>query len=438
MTLITVLSGSLLRVSNKLGIVSSRLLRRIGVVMAATALVGAGAGVAAPEVSAADFYTPPAELGDSPGEVLRSERQPLFLQIPGWNNQWPGDAKRIMYTSTLQDGSQAAVTGTVVEPTAPWTGGGPRPTVVLGPGTIGQGDQCAGSKMLSFPISVDLNKPSLGANYSALSMNTLLTNGVRVAITDYVGLGTPGIHTYVNRLESGRAMLDAARAALDVSGAPADSPIGFSGYSQGGHAAASAAELAETYAPELNVKATYAGAPPADMSKVLPQIDGTLIMGAIAYAINGLADRYPEVKDLVERETNARGKAVLRAASTQCIADTALTYGLQRTSTWTTSGKSLTEIITADPRMREIMAEQRLGSLKPNAPVLLASSNSDDVIPNEPVRQLQRDWQALGADVRFLGDDIPPIFPGLIINHVIPTSVYSKPSMNFLLSQLAR
>ncbi|MGF0316001.1 hypothetical protein [Nocardia fluminea] len=56
---------------------------------------------------------------------------------------WPVDATRVMYTTQYQDGSPAAVTGTYIEPQGPWQGAGERPTVVIGPGTAGQGDQCA-------------------------------------------------------------------------------------------------------------------------------------------------------------------------------------------------------------------------------------------------------------------------------------------------------
>jgi hypothetical protein len=35
-----------------------------------------------------------------------------------------------------------------------------------------------------------------------------------VVMTDYQGLGTPGLHTYVNRVAEGNAMLDAGRAAM--------------------------------------------------------------------------------------------------------------------------------------------------------------------------------------------------------------------------------
>ena len=417
----------------------TRHLRRLVAIVTSGVIVGAGASLAAPTASAAgDFYTPPATFAADPGAVIRSQPSPLLLQIPGVKNQWPGTATRIMYTSSLQDGTPAAVTGTVVEPTAPWKGKGPRPTVVLGPGTVGQGDQCAGSKLMSFPLAIDATKPSIAVNYSAIEMNLLLLNGVRVAMTDYIGMGTPGIHTYVNRAESGHAMLDAARAALRVADAPANSPVGFSGYSQGGGAAASAAELAATYAPELDVKATYAGAPPADLAKVIDRIDGTFIVGGIGYAINGLTARYPELRPILDKETTPAGRRVMSQVATQCIGDTGLAFGFQRTTQWTRTGQPLSTVLDRNPEAKKVVAEQRIGKLTPNAPVLLEGGINDDVIPYGQVDQLYRDWRAQGADVRMVTNDLPPIFPGLVVNHALPMLTTLLPATNFMLTQLSR
>lgn len=416
-----------------------RPLRQLGVVLLSTALVGTATAVAAsPAGAVADFYRPPASYSSTPGSVIRTQATPLLLQIPGLPNQWPGDAKKMMYTSTRQDGKPTAVTGYVVEPTAAWRGKGPRPTVVIGPGTVGQGDQCAGSKMLALPMSLDPVKPSIGVNYAGLEMNLLLLNGVRVAVTDYVGMGTPGVHTYVNRVESGRAMLDAARAALAVSKAPENAPVAFSGYSQGGGAAASAAELAQSYAPEVNVKATYAGAPPADLSKVIDQIDGTFIAGGIGYAINGLQARYPALTPILRKELNAHGLGVLAHAATQCIGDTGLMAGFQRTSQWTRNGKPLSAVIAGQPEVKQMIDDQRIGRLKPNAPVLISTGLHDDVIPTGQVRQLYRDWKAQGADVRLATSYVPPIFPGLVVNHGLPMLEFLLPGTSFLLGEFHR
>ncbi|QRY62642.1 lipase [Gordonia sp. PDNC005] len=403
---------------------------------AATVMVAAGLLSVAPQAAdaARNFYVPPSTFDKTPGSLIRTQPSSLLLQIPGIKNQWPGTATRIMYTSTLQNGKPTAVTGTVVEPTARWQGKGVRPTVVIGPGTVGQGDQCAGSKLMSFPLAIDPTKPSLAVNYTALEMNLMLLNGVRVVITDYVGLGTPGIHTYVNRLESGRAMLDAARAGLKVANAPKDAPVGFTGYSQGGGAAASAAELASTYGSGLNVKGTYAGAPPADLSKVITKIDGTFIAGAIGYAINGLEARYPALAPVLKKETNAQGKRVLHDVATQCIPDTGLSFGFQRTNGWTRSGESLASVISRYPEVKAMLDDQRIGRLKPNAPVLISTGINDDVIPTGQVVQLYRDWKAQGANVHLERDYTPPIFPGLVVNHALPMVFKLLPATSFLLS----
>ncbi|GAA3036356.1 alpha/beta fold hydrolase [Gordonia defluvii] len=415
--------------------------RRSGRIVAALLVVAtaaAGAGIAASPASAADFYTPPATFASAPGSIIRSHPTPLLLQIPGVAGQWPGTAKTVMYTSRYLDGTPAAVTGTAIEPTAAWTGKGPRPTVVVGPGTIGQGDQCAPSRMMGLPMSVDLSKPSIGVNYTAPEMLYLLAHGVRVFVTDYIGMGTPGMHTYVNRVETAHAMLDGARAALRVAGAPARAPIGFAGYSQGGGAAAAAAELASVYAPELTVKATYAGAPPADLSKVISAIDGTTIAGAIGFAINGLTARYPAVSKVVRSETSPAGEVKLKQLSTQCIGDIIFSTAFQRTNGWTRTGESLGTVISRYPEVMKILEENRIGKLKPNAPVFIEGGRNDDVIPYGQVRELAQNWKALGADVRFVSNETPPILPKTIVNHVVPMLTTLLPGLEFLMGELYR
>jgi Secretory lipase len=122
-----------------------------------------------------------------------------------------------------------------------------------------------------------------------------------LVVTDYEGLGTPGVHTYANRLAQGQALLDAARAAQRLPGTSLDphGPVALWGYSQGGGASASAVELAPGYAPELDVVGAYVGAPPADLAQAMPYADGSLLVGLIGYAINGFIAAYPEIEQAV-------------------------------------------------------------------------------------------------------------------------------------------
>src|SRR5437588_2936503 len=105
----------------------------------------------------------------------------------------------------------------------------------------------------------------------------VLARGWALAITDYEGLGTPGDHTYMVGRALGPNVLDAMRAARELEPAelPAQGPAAIVGYSEGGAAAAWAAQLQPRYAPEVPLVAVAAGAAAADVETAGPQVDGT-------------------------------------------------------------------------------------------------------------------------------------------------------------------
>src|SRR5689334_7294010 len=176
-------------------------------------LIAATFGITAPAHAAVPaFYTPPATLPAANGALVRTEPLPLALSLPGITAPLPGRATRLMYRSTDSTGAPVAVTGAYIEPSLPWWGGGARPLVALAPGTLGQGDQCSASLGLQYPIVLTPETVSVG--YEILAIYRLLARGIAVVVTDYVGLGTPDlVHTYVNRVDGGHALLDAVRAA---------------------------------------------------------------------------------------------------------------------------------------------------------------------------------------------------------------------------------
>ncbi|MEO5874978.1 MAG: lipase family protein, partial [Streptosporangiaceae bacterium] len=134
------------------------------------------------------FYNPPAALPAANGALIRTEPLPLGLTLPGLDGKaLPGTATRLMYRSTDSNGLPVAVTGAYLEPSAAWTGGGPRPLVALASGTMGQGDQCSPSFALQNPATLTGDTVSVG--YEVLSIYALLAKGTAVVVTDYVGLG---------------------------------------------------------------------------------------------------------------------------------------------------------------------------------------------------------------------------------------------------------
>lgn len=384
------------------------------------------------------FYTPPAELPAGNGALVRHEPLRLGLSLPGLGGRsLPGTATRLMYTSTDSDGRPVAVTGAYIEPSARWKGAGPRPLVVVGSGTLGQGDQCAPSLALERPLV--LNGRTVSFGYETLAVYRLLATGAAVVVTDYVGLGaTDRLHTYVNRLDQGHAMLDAARAARSVPGASVTdaSRVAMYGYSQGGGASASAAELHRSYAPEVPLVGTYSGAPPADLTAVMKGIDGSALAGALAWSINGFAQSEPELRRVVDANVNATGRAALEDISTACVGDAILGHGFTKSTKWTTSGKSVAAIIAGEPAAQAVLDKQRLGTMKPTGPVRLATGVQDDIVPHRQARQLAVDWCAKGGDVTYKAVRLPNLGDKLLTNHLAPLLTDQGDAVRWLADRL--
>ncbi|MGF0316281.1 lipase family protein [Nocardia fluminea] len=386
--------------------------------MAATGVVTRTGDASAEAVAA--FYTPPDRIPQEPGAIIKTAPMTLFM-TPPTEQGWPGKAQHVMYTSRLQDGSPVAVSGTYLEPTGPWQGAGPRPTVVIGPGTSGQGDRCAMSMAFSTGLAVSVEQLGISANQELPSSVVWSGLGARVLVTDYVGLGTPGIHTYANRFESGHAILDGVRAANNLGGVGPETPVVLWGYSQGGGATAAAAEMKPSYAPELNLKGTWAGGPVADLTAILEKIDGALIGGAIGFAVNGMLARYPELQQAVDRVLSPSGRAMLDTLSDACIADIITRHPFLKTESLTKDGRPLSAHLAELPEATPVLAELRIGNSAPAAPVLITSGRNDDTVPYGQARRLAEDWCAKGATVTFRTNELPPILPGTTIpNHFGP------------------
>ncbi|MEU0626564.1 lipase family protein [Streptomyces sp. NPDC005989] len=419
-----------------------------GVVVASTVCAGlsavpATAATTDPVVSRGvtipAFYTPPTRLPSADGALIRTEALPLGLRIPGLDGRpMPGTATRLMYKSTDSAGQPVAVTGAYIEPSAAWKGSGPRPLVAVASGTMGQGDQCAPSFALQHPLT--LNGDTVSVGYEALAIYRLLSTGAAVVVTDYVGLGTTDrLHTYVNRVDEAHALLDAARAARSVPGASvtAASRTGLYGYSQGGGATAAAAELQPSYAPDVPLSGTYSGAPPADLVSVMKGIDGSALAGALAWSISGFAQADPDLRAVVDANISATGKAALADASTMCVGDALFGYGFTRSSKWTNSGKSIGDIIAADPRAKAALEKQRIGTLKPAGPVRLATGVRDDIVPHSQARKLAVDWCGKGADVTYDAIVLPNLGDKILTNHLVPLITDQGDAISWLTDRLS-
>lgn len=326
------------------------------------------------------FYLPPAPLAPgTPGEVIRAEETDAYL-APGVRLR--ARAYRMLYRSTSATGEPTVVSGTVLLPRR--KARGPRPLVGYAVGTHGIGDGAAPSRLLT-----------RGLEWEAGLISMILARGWAVALTDYQGLGTPGDHTYMVGRALGPNVLDAMRAArsFDSDELPDGGPAAIIGYSEGGFAAAWAAQLQPTYAPDVPLAAVAAGAAAADLETAGPSIDGTFFSFFIAYGGIGYAAAYPELDlDSYLTPLARNGIAALRESS---VFQAAM-WGPRFVRADELTQPNVLEL----PQWRARMRENRLGEIAPAAPVLLHHARRDQIVSFKQSVKLREDWERLGVDVR--------------------------------------
>ncbi|MFE6159531.1 lipase family protein [Streptomyces sp. NPDC056486] len=315
----------------------------------------------------------------APGDVVNSAPS-SFHPLPGQ----PTNTKawKINYRSTTAKGEPNTVSGTVIVPQDGRKG--PRPLITYAVGTIGMGDHCAPSA--GFPK---------GTTLEANLIQQLTLRGWAVAVTDYEGLGTPGDHTYTVGKAEGQAMLDAARAAIRLpdAGLGEDTPVGIMGYSQGGQAAASAAELHGSYAPDLKVKGTATGGIPGDLMKVADFNDGSYGSGLVFMAAIGQNAAFPELN--LESYLNPAGKKLIGALRNSCVADGAVLGSFKKITDMTVKNP------LDQPDWQQRLRESTIGTRAPDAPVYQYHVITDELIPYGVGKQVRKDWCAEGANVEW-------------------------------------
>lgn len=381
------------------------------------------------------FYTPPEQLpaGEN-GDVIRSEPSRLVLEPSGQLGAFVGTGTRIMYRSTDAKGKAVAVTGTYIEPDVPWPGSGPRPLIAYAAAPYGMGEQCAPSRLFNQGIHASLDTGfDVMFNLEEGFIATLLARGFAIVVTDGVGMG---VHTaaspqWLNRVAAGTALIDAARAAMRLSGTSLDSrgPVAFWGWLAGGHSALSAAELAGRYAPELKVVGTYASGAPTDLAQLLGPIDGNVLAGATGWLLRGVVASYPETEQAVLGTLTPRGQEMFANTGRQCLLQTGADYAFRHLDGW--FKMDIHEAVNVDP-FKSLLAAQRIGNINPTGPVYLSHNRWDSFSPYTAVVETARDWCRMGADVTLWTNEQPPLLNKLDVNALVGAFVDGERSMAWI------
>lgn len=314
---------------------------------------GDAGGVEPEELDAeADLYAVPEPIPDGEHGTLLRYQQITPTQVEGATT-W-----RVMYLSESLEGESIVVTGTVLVPAAPAPAEG-RMVLANAHGTTGIADECAPSKD--------------GGDGALALMGPVLDDGWVVTSTDYEGLGTPGRHPYLVGESEGRSVIDSVRAAAQLPDAELGDQLALTGYSQGGHGALWAGEIAAEWAPELEVVGTFAGAPATEIDLILRAAPSLPQAGFAYMIVAGIAAAYPEADPalFLTDEGVARLDAVDEGCTSEIFA--------------AVSGVPASDLVRAggadvEP-WKSLAVENNPGQVTTDAPILIIHSEQDSTVP---------------------------------------------------------
>lgn len=331
---------------------------RFAVAVALLVVVPAASAGAVPTPDEDPFYDKPAakELrAKKPGAILRSRE----VELAGMGIPLPFRAWQLLYRSTDSKGRPVAVAGTLALPIG--SSAEPRP-------------------LLSYQMAIDSLAPRCNPSYTMRTgtqrelpfVGIGLLKGWAVMVPDFQGPRD----AYTAGVMAGRASLDGVRAAgrFKPAGLSRRTPVGMWGYSGGGQATAWAAELQPRYAPELNVVGIAEGGVPPDLRQVAEQIDGGPFAGVYFAAAVGLSREYPELR--IQGLLNDAGREMVDRIGRQCADGLITGYPFQSISQYTTVSDPLQV-----PRVKKVIAKNRLGRRSPTAPLYIYHSAIDELIP---------------------------------------------------------
>ena len=346
-----------------------------------------------PQLPADDpFYDPPPGFQHSrPGTVLRSRDVELgFLGLIPQRIT----ATQLLYRTTDMHGNPDAAATTVIVP-AERTPESVTPVVSY---------QCAIDAVSSrcFP-SYALRRravaPGAVAQFEFLLVAAAVAEGWAVSVPDHEGRkgmwGAP--------YEPGYHVLDGLRAALNTErlGLSPTAPVGLWGYSGGGLASAWAAEMAGSYAPDLNVVGAVLGSPVGDLGHTFRRLNGTYMSGLPALVVAALADIYPELDKIIQEHATEEGKLLLERLHHMTTAEAVIRM----------VNKDMDDMVDVplqqildSPEMKRIFDDIKLGAVVPTPPVLIVQAVHDQLISVADIDALADTYSAAGANVTYHRD----------------------------------
>lgn len=293
--------------------------------------------------------------------------------------------------------------------------------VVWEHGTVGIGDSCAPSN----------NK--FNPRFKIMA-ESLLAQGYVVVAPDYEGLGTQGIHPYLNLSSEAKSAIYAVKAYKDHYGNQVNGAWMSVGQSQGGHGVLGTAEFSNN---DANYKGTVAGAPASSLgyiiSEVAPLAIQKLLLGEsagvvpkgtavevyaellayAAYTTVGVKayeprfnyqdifqERSKPLAEYAEGTTGENGLCLTELHDK--FADDIRSYLSENNSNTVLNYPGLAGDFQENPTVKKFLADNQPATKKINTPVMIIQGTADMAVPYDVTNALQQRLKGLGTQVTFV------------------------------------
>lgn len=356
-------------------------LTAVSIAAAAPGIPIAAAGTAPPDAQST------ASHASDHGSIVTQEPLDDDLVVSRASRGWLFE-----YRTSGPQGQDATSLGTLYLPQGEVPEGG-WPVVSYGHGTQGLGDA-------NVSYTGWVGEDNSGDQY----IGEWLDEGFAVAAPEYVGLGTDGVHPYLNTHSAGAAMIDIVRAANTVTDDVSTTFV-TNGYSQGGHASVAAAGVVDSYAPELDLRAATGGGVPAgiadEITKVAPwmQVNQPDLMTYLAYVLAGFRASYPDFP--LDDYLTGAGRSLVDAAEELNYVEMAEEIGSR------TAGSLVTKPLSEGPLYGALVHHLNLPTSGWGAPVFIYQQEFDMVSLKPYTDNFVSKAEANGMDVTYRVDNDP-------------------------------
>jgi pimeloyl-ACP methyl ester carboxylesterase len=351
------------------------------------------------------YQASPNEIAGPPGSVIRTE--PM-------SDSWFGARTvRVLYRSTGLKGEPIAVSGAVIVPAGTPPRGG-WPVVAWAHPTTGIVPHCAPTLALLFHQQIP-------------GLRMMLEHGFAIAATDYPGLGTPGPHPYLVGDSEGRAVLDSIRAAHALPDANIGTRSVLWGHSQGGQAVLYAGKLARAYAPDISVLGIVAAAPATELGALMradiETAGGKNLLAMTLWSWDKVFGApmtdivVPEAIPEVDRLANICLESIIDIRPRQMVGKALMQQFLK------------TDDPTAVEPWKRLLAQNTIGTLPRDIPILIAQGADDNVVDPPVTTRYAKSLCAAGSRVEML------TYAG--VGHGMISRDAAKPSVDWISARFA-